>query len=144
MAYAVFNNNEICRIAANENEKNDLNLLFLPAIAKDISDEDFLKLKKNNAIATISGDTVSITDISSSFENEENLTKHISFLKTVTKDFLNPNSDNNEKILYSTINNYYNTLNSFDVSTITFPLNKSWEDYCEENSIAYVSHLQIP
>ena len=35
-------------------------------------------------------------------------------------------------------------VDSFDVSSISFPLNKSWEKHCEENSITYVHPLQLP
>ena len=142
MVYVVNINNSVKFIAANENEKNDLNILFPPTVAIDISEADFLKLKKNKAVATISEGTVSFTDISNSFATEEDLKIHLNNLKETAKAFLG--SSNDSKILHSTINSYYNTLNSFDTSTITFPLNKSWEEYCEENSITYVHALQIP
>jgi len=144
MAYIITINNNVFKIAANENEKNDLNTFFPPAEAINISDADFLKIKKNKTVATISGNTVSFTDVSNSFESEENLKNYINNLKELITAFLNPNTNNNNKILYSTINSYYNTLDNFDTSTITFPLNKSWEEYCEENSITYIHSLQIP
>ena len=144
MAYVVNINNSVKFIAANENEKNDLNIFFPPAVAIDISEADFLKLKKNKAVATISEGTVNFTDISNSFATEEDLKIHLNNLKETAKAFLEPSTRNDSKILHSTISSYYNTLNSFDTSTITFPLNKSWEEYSEENSITYVHALQIP
>ena len=144
MAYIITTNDNLHKIAANENEKNDLNIFFPPAVAINISDADFLKLKKNKSYPTISGNTVSFTDVSISFETEEDLKQYLNNLKTAIKDFLSPHTENNNKILYSTLNNYYNTIDNFNTSTITFPLNKSWEEYCEENSITYIHPLQIP
>jgi len=143
MAYVIHVDNQLIKIAANENEKNDLNIFFPPAVAIDISEADFLKLKKNKVVATISEGTVNFTECSNSFETAEDLKEFLdNNIKKSSKDFLD--ASNSHKILHSTINTYYNTLNSFDTSIITFPLNKSWEEYCEENSITYVHALQIP
>jgi hypothetical protein len=39
---------------------------------------------------------------------------------------------------------YKNVVDSFDPSTVTFPLNKSWEKHCEDSSIPYINLLQLP
>ena len=56
--------------------------------------------------------------------------------------FLTPS--NSSKSLYSSINDYNNYLKNFDYDSLTYPLNKTWEQYCNDNSINYINPLQIP
>ena len=101
--------------------------------------------KKNHARLTFADNTVSvIDDTDTSFENQETLEKYHENIKPLLKDFLEPSTGNDTKSLHNAIQSYSNTLESFDYSSITYPLNKSWEQYCEENSITYVHPLQIP
>ena len=145
MAFVITLPHGIYRIAANENEKNDVNIFFPPAVAHTISDEEFNKLKKNHARLTFADNTVSvIDDTDTSFENQETLEKYHENIKPLLKDFLEPSTGNDTKSLHNSIQSYSNTLESFNYSSITYPLNKSWEQYCEENSITYVHPLQIP
>tara|TARA_R100001129_G_C5259823_1_gene230767 strand:+ start:254 stop:700 length:447 start_codon:yes stop_codon:yes gene_type:complete len=39
---------------------------------------------------------------------------------------------------------YRDTLKNFDHSSVSYPLNKSWEKYCEDNSITYYNLFQLP
>ena len=39
---------------------------------------------------------------------------------------------------------YKNTLETFDTSTVTYPLTTSWEKYCADNGITYKSMLELP
>ena len=57
------------------------------------------------------------------------------------KNFLDKNPSNG---FYTRCNNYLNYLETLDYSSISFPIDKSWENYCEENSIPYLHPLQIP
>ena len=145
MAYVISVNNNLFKIAANEQDKNDLNIFFPPAVAIDITDANFAKVKNNTAIITVSGDTTTITDVDTSgaFPTQDQLENYVNSVKQIIKYFI-ANSSNLSKTNGSAINDYYNTLDSFDFSTITFPLNKSWEEYCEDNSITYFHCLQIP
>jgi hypothetical protein len=53
-------------------------------------------------------------------------------------------SNSSSHVFYTRVNNYFNLLNTFNYSNIQFPLNSSWETYCEQNSIEFLSPLQIP
>ena len=144
MAYLIRLNNDVVKIAANDTDKNEHNVSYDIYSTIDISDSNFTKLKKNTATVSISGDTATFTDESDrGFASEAQCKNYVDGIKTILKDFLDQTS-NNTKSIYSTAQTYYNTLNSFDFSTITFPSDKSWEEYCEDNSITYLHPLQIP
>jgi len=53
-------------------------------------------------------------------------------------------NNNNGNAMESQVQTYLNTLNSFDTSTITYPLESTWEKYCVDNSITFLHPLQIP
>lgn len=146
MAYVIELNNEVKNIAENETDKNNCIYPFPPAVAHEISDENFSKLRKNLATASVSGGVLSITEHSEYAtdvlcEDQEQLKTYIDsiikkldrYLKTHT------NSDN----IYSNAESYRNSLNSLDYSTLTFPFVGTWEKYCEDNSITYLHPLQI-
>lgn len=142
MAYFIFNQNNLISIAANETDKNSLPIASVYTV-KDVSDSDYLKVKKQIAGASFSNDAVVVTDWgSTSIQDEAALQTYHSQVLNKIDEFLNAN--NSSKSLYSDISNYKTYLEGFDTSTITYPLAKTWEEYCEENSIAYVSPLQIP
>ena len=144
MAYIIRQGNILSKIAKDDTDKNEQNLSSEIYSSIDISDSDFLKLKKSRATVTIDGDNVTINDVASStFEDSNALTLEIDSIKYSLKQFLDISS-NSSKDIYSVAQTYYNTLDAFDVSTISFPLNKTWEEYCEENSITYIHPLQIP
>jgi len=142
MAYVIVENGNPIRIAANDVDKNQLNLSAIAEV-KTISDSDFLKLKKNQANCIIDNNQVVIQNNSWIIQDVEDLNNVISGIKIPLQYFL-ARSKNQSKPIYSECQNYLNYLNSFDTSTVTFPLNKSWEEYCEENSIFYLHPLQIP
>ena len=144
MSYVITIEGHVYNIAANLLEKDDLNVSYNTATAIEISDADFLKVKKNIAEITISGDTATITDLGEAitFIDEVSLKNYIDILLWKITAFID--AGNTSKILFSDINNYKNNLENLDLSTITFPLNSSWEQYCETNSITYLHLLQIP
>ena len=144
MAYIIRQGNILSKIAKDDTDKNEQNLSSEIYSSIDISDSNFLKLKKSRATVTIDGDNVTINDVASTtFEDSNALTLEIDSIKYSLKQFLDISS-NSSKAIYSVAQTYYNTLDIFDVSTISFPLNKTWEEYCEENSITYIHPLQIP
>tara|TARA_R110000803_G_scaffold210796_1_gene283787 strand:+ start:720 stop:1151 length:432 start_codon:yes stop_codon:yes gene_type:complete len=143
MAYLV-NKDGYFKIALNEIQKNDLNFNST-AVTHTISDADFNQIRKNKSYVTIVDGVVEVNVFETTEffrENEEELKHDHQNLKKILKDFLDNNPSSKE--LYSQAQTYYDTLNNLDYSTITFPLNKTWEDYCEENSIQYLHYLQIP
>ena len=147
MAFAITLNNGVHKIASNETEKNEINIFFPPAVAHTISDDEFNKIKKNTAVLNFVNNTISVVDfdINQSFADAGGKKILISFFSvSLINDFLEPSTGNDTKSLHNSIQSYSNTLESFDYSSITYPLDKSWEQYCEENSITYVHPLQIP
>ena len=143
MAYFIFYSDNLISIAANENDKNSLPIAPVYTV-KDVSDSDFLKVKKLVAGASLSGDDVVVTDYpSKGFENESHLQSHHEMILAQIDYFLK-GTGNENKSLYDAITTYKTVLEGFDTSTITYPMTQTWEEYCEDNSIAYVSPLQIP
>jgi hypothetical protein len=141
MAFVV-EKNGFFKIASNENEKNDINFLE-GATVHNLSDSDFNEVKQDKSKISISSGVVTVIQNETGlFENVDDLKQRHEKIKDSLYNFLinNPSS----KILYSTAQTYSDTLNSFDYSTITFPLNKHWEEYCEDNSIQYIHPLQLP
>ncbi|SRR5210317_1318517 len=146
MAYFIFNNdNDIVNISANDADRDSLNINLTDYIVKDVSDSDFNKLKLESHLVSFDGTNVSFTDreIStfSNFGTKEEIDEKISLIKIKLKNFLSNNSGHSK---YTECENYYNYLNSLDTSTLTFPLNKTWEQYCSDNSISFIHTLQIP
>tara|TARA_R110000787_G_scaffold251429_1_gene356908 strand:+ start:682 stop:1110 length:429 start_codon:yes stop_codon:yes gene_type:complete len=142
MAYLIFNSdNNIVKIAANDSDRDSLNIVLTDHTIKDVSDSDFLKIRTGAAVATYDGTNVAITD-TGNITFDEAILKFIfkNLIKTITA-FLENNQSNS---LYVGINNYKEYLENFDTSTLTFPIEKSWEEYCNENSITFYHPLQIP
>lgn len=154
MAYVIISNNQIYRIASNETEKNELNINPNDYIIKEISDADFLKLKNEDVTTSFANDTLTITDkdeesviIGTAEEIVEDSKKvlqehHKQLIKQFDAFLIGEN--NSSKSLYSTIQSYRNYLSDFNYDSLTYPLNKTWEQYCHDNSITYISALQIP
>jgi len=141
MAYFIFNEGNLISIAANETDKNSLPISH-SYVVKDVSDSDFLKVKKQISTASLSGDTVTLTDLDSPNLSEDDLQGYFTNVISRIDQFLD--AGNSDKSLHTDISNYKTYLQGLDTSTLTFPLTKTWEEYCEENTIAYVSPLQIP
>tara|TARA_R110000803_G_C11984169_1_gene321113 strand:+ start:661 stop:1086 length:426 start_codon:yes stop_codon:yes gene_type:complete len=141
MAYFIFNNNSLFRIAANDAHKNSLNINESDYVIKDVSDQDFNKVRLNKKTAKLVNDDIVLQDILVSSINEEELNQNIQLVS----DEINRFSINNENnALYDDIKNYQNTLHNFDSSSVTYPFSKTWEEYCVDNSITFFHPLQIP
>lgn len=144
MAYIIFNeNNELVKIASNASDRDSLHLVLSNLSVTEVSDIDFLKIKKNMASVSYDGLTVTVTDF-----NEANIietqSKLESYLKDIIKYISCYTNTNRNHLMYNEINSYKEYLENFDVNSLTFPLNKSWEEYCSDNSITFYHPLQIP
>jgi hypothetical protein len=69
------------------------------------------------------------------------LKDYIERVKNTIKQFLN---NNNNHVLFSKWNNYYNQLDSLNLDTITYPLNKSLEQYFKDQNKPSLNILQLP
>jgi|GEM_PF-3580199 len=146
MAYAITLNNNLLRIAANETEKNELTALNTPHSVVDISDSDFIKFKLHIDLFNINGSTITFIDNLNPGEisNAEELFQYLKTLKWNIDLFIqNANANTQAKTLYTQFVSYSNYLDTFDTSTVTYPI-VNWEKYCQDNGITYLNLLQIP
>tara|TARA_B100001939_G_scaffold303030_1_gene280501 strand:+ start:205 stop:678 length:474 start_codon:yes stop_codon:yes gene_type:complete len=157
MAYFIFNNDGLIEgIAADDTAKSKLNIDESKLDVRTVSDADYNKVRKglaltvkvvNNAVVidTRTDKTEFAPDVSNdnyTIKTQGELDGYIKNVIQVCKDFLNANADHS---MYSDILNYKNYLESFDTSSLTYPLSETtWEEYCDNNSITYYHPLQIP
>tara|TARA_R110000803_G_scaffold53388_1_gene109602 strand:+ start:724 stop:1152 length:429 start_codon:yes stop_codon:yes gene_type:complete len=142
MAYVIFdNNNNLIKIAANDSDRDSQNIVLSDHTIKSVSDSDFLEIRTRLKVITYDGTNVILTDHTQSFENEINLKEYLKDIISVASNFLKENESNS---LYNPINEYKNYLESFDTSLLSFPYEKSIEQYCNENSLPFFHPLQIP
>jgi hypothetical protein len=146
MAYAITLNNNLLRIAANETEKNELTAINTPHTEIDISDSDFNIIKQNSATWTIDGNSMTISEQSEpgSIANAEDLHLYLKDIRdALTRFIVNANANTQAKTLYTQVVNYNNYLDTFDTSTVSYPI-VTWEKYCADNGITYLNLLQLP
>jgi len=148
MAYFIFQKNldniegTLYRIAENQEDFNNLNINDDDyKIIEDSSENfNFVKLNQKNAIK-YNQNTIIYINIVSSFKSSKDLNSYIDSLKNLIKDFLNNNPNNSA---YNKWNNYLNQLTSLNTSSITYPLNKSLEQYFNDLGQPSLNILQIP
>lgn len=143
MAHLIFNNDGyLIKIAANDSDKSNLNITESVYDVRSVSDADFNNVRLHKKTAKVVDDAIVYEDLAWSFGTAEDLKTHFknnvmwacdSFLAT------NPSHPMKNSVL-----SYKQYVNGFDTSLITFPFEKSWEEYCNENSITFYHPLQIP
>jgi hypothetical protein len=143
--YVVVNStNSIVGIAENDTHKSVWENFPSAYSFIQISDDDFLKLK-NHEQFIVSTDGVNVvyeTLTGEKNESQEAYELYINDVKNRLTNFINghPNSQ-----LKTDATNYLNYLNNtFDISTITFPVNVNLNKYFSDNNIPFLSPLQIP
>tara|TARA_R110000751_G_scaffold177176_1_gene283473 strand:+ start:921 stop:1346 length:426 start_codon:yes stop_codon:yes gene_type:complete len=141
MAYFIFNNNSIFKIAANDTDKSNFNIIESDYVIKTVSDLDFNDVRLNKKMATLVNDSVVLSDSELKFNEQTSLVDYINGMYPLINAFL---SSNENHVSYNDIKTYKYTLETFDFSPITFPYDKSWEEYCSDNSITFFHSLQIP
>jgi len=143
MAYAIFWNEELFRIAENDIQKDNLNISYDIYNLQTITSEQFNKLKKERATASFNNNTVVVTDLTYKQTFNQEKAEHD---KTRVMQQINLFLDNNNSshAMYNICQNYKQVLESFDYSTIVENEDKTWGEYCDENSIEYLNVRQIP
>ena len=145
MAYLIFNTQgELYRIASDDSEKNnlDINPDFFVKVA---TDEEFNKIRLETHSVSLDGENFIFIEYGKDasgnvYFNSNDLSYNINNLLVFFRKKLEYNPDHPRA---DDINSYISTLENFDTSTITFPLDKNWQEYCQENSITFISPLQI-
>jgi len=143
MGTLVFDSEErLIKIAANESDLNSLNIIISDCTTNQPSDSDFENVRTNQSEATMSGGVITYTNLDQlAFEQQSVLDE---YLQEVISDINNLAVADPSNAMLAQANSYKDTLEAFDTSTITYPLNSSWEKYCSDNSITFLHPLQIP
>jgi hypothetical protein len=143
MGTLVFDSEErLIKIAANESDLNSLNIIISDCTTNQPSDSDFENVRTNQSEATMSGGVITYTNLDQlAFEQQSVLDE---YLQEVISDINNLAVADPSNAMLAQANSYKDTLEAFDTSTISYPLNSSWEKYCSDNSITFLHPLQIP
>jgi hypothetical protein len=143
MAKAYFNTEGFITQIATDSDANNLNINKSDYVEKTLSDEDFNAVRQGLKKISLSGDTVNLVEDNYTFPDQTTLSNYINKVVIPALDqFL---ESNEEHPMWTAINNYkFQISEQIDLSTITYPLNSTWEKYCEDNSITYYHPLQIP
>jgi len=121
---------------------NDLNIIQSDYKIIEDSEENFNAVKyRTKKILKYNADTIIFDNESKIYNDKKELEAEILSFKATIKCFLNNNVNHT---LYGVWNNYYNQLNNLNLDNITYPLNKSLEQYFNELGQPSFSILQLP
>jgi hypothetical protein len=148
MAYFIFTKNlenlegSLYRIAENKIDLDNLNINTSSYTIIENNQINFNEIKnENKIILNYSNNTINTMDNSSSFTQKKDLEYYINTLKKQIQNFL----DNNQNhLLFSRWNNYYNQLNNINLDLITYPLNKSLTQHFNDLGQPSYNILQLP
>lgn len=148
MSYFIFSKDSdnvegaIYKIAENEIDLNNLNIT--QSIYQIIEDSpiNFNLVKLGNKFPIKYNNNVVIyIDTTISYTFKENLNFYVENFKNSIENYLKNNSNHPS---FSKWNNYYNQLNTLNLDNITYPLNKSLEQYFNDLGQPSSNPLQIP
>ena len=134
--------NTIYRIAENENDLNNLNIIQSSYEIIEDSQSNFNLVKLNDKFPKkYNNNIITYIDQTVSFLGKQELQIYLDNFKNQIKQF----TDNNiNHPLFSRWNNYLNQLNNFNLDNINYPLNMSLEKYLEQVGQTSLNPLQIP
>jgi len=148
MSYIIFKRNSenldgvVFKIAENDSDLNNINFTKSEYEIIEISQQDFNDIKfykKHNA--KYNNKTVFLENCELIFKEKKDLLIYVNNFKNLIELYLNSNSSH---ILFSKWNNYYNQLNNLNLDNITYPLNKSLEEYFNDSGQTSLNPLQLP
>ena len=148
MSYFIFIKNSdnvegtLYRIAENESDLN--NLVINKSDYKIIEDsqENFNAVKLNIKFPLkYTGNTITFINVINNYPIKTTLENEVNNFKNQIKQFTDNNLNHSS---FSLWNNYYNQLNNLNLDNITYPLNKSLEQYFSDLSQPSLNSLQIP
>jgi hypothetical protein len=148
MSYIIFKKNSenldgvVYKIAENESDLNNLNFIKSEYEIIEISEEDFNNIKYHKKTnAKYNNQTVFLDNFELIFKEKKHLSNYVNNFKNIIKLFLDNNSSH---ILFNKWNNYYNQLDNLNLDNITYPLNKSLEQYFNDLGQTSLNPLQLP
>jgi len=136
--------NTISRIAENQNDLNNLNIIQNDYKIIEDSQENFnlvkygQKLPKKYINNTIVYENISYDDI---FTIKESLRPYIEDYINRIKAFLDLNKNHPS---FNMWNDYYSQLKNLNLNNVTYPLGKSLEQYFKDQGQASLNPLQLP
>ena len=148
MAYLIFNKDldnlpgTLCAIAANDTDLNNLNIDLDTVKKITINDSVFTQVQLSEKYPeSYNGDTVTYVDVSSEYLNKEQFQSDINSRIPLIDAFLINNEDHPD---YTKWNMFKTQLEALDISSITYPYNKSLEKHLSDNSLTVLNTLQLP
>jgi hypothetical protein len=157
MSYFIFAKNldnvegTLCSIAENNSDLTSLNIDQSNYKIIEVSQTNFdavkygtkkiIKYNSDNIIYINIEDILARPNTTHFFNTKENLNNYIENYKNRIKQFTENNKNHS---LFDRWNNYYNQLNSLNLDSITYPLDKSLEQYFKDQNQTSLSPLQIP
>ena len=146
MAYFIFNTDGfITKIAADDVEKNKLNITESVYDIRTVSTEDFNNVRLSLGEAKMV-DNVPTVILKSALPVAPGADGSLNIKTQTELEAVSPIvEDCTDHPNYSDYVSYKNYLNNFDASSLTYPLtDTSWEEYCDNNSITFYHPLQLP
>jgi hypothetical protein len=148
MSYFIFIKNSdniegsIYRIAENENDLNNLNIIKsdYKIIEDSITNFNLVKLR-NKRIVKYNENLITYAEDNYSFLNKEHLKIFLDDYQKPMNAFLNNNPNHP---LYNLWNNYLTQIKNLNLDNITYPLNKSLEQYFNDLGQPSLNILQLP
>lgn len=148
MAYFIFLKNldgvegTIYKIAENNEDLNYLNINQPDYKIIEDSKENFDLVKLENKFPNkYNNNTITYIDQTISFNDKNQLQGNVNNLKQQIKQFIDNNPNHP---LFSRWNSYYDQLNNLNLDSITYPLNKSLQQYFNDLEQPSYNILQIP
>lgn len=158
MAYIIFNNEgNLLRIAADDTDKNNLGYDYTENPAKSVTQDEFNRIKWGTHTCSLNNDNISWVENAQSITEDQindsgvkgfisikdatELQAYINLVRDSISHFLKSDPLHG---MHTNIRTYDSFLKHFDVNSVTYPINSSWEKYCEDNGITCFHPLQVP
>ena len=148
MSYFIFLKNldnvegTLYRVAENQSDLNNLNISQSCYKIIEDSQYNFNLIKYGDKIPLkYNNDVITYVDGQNLYKNKIELGVYLESFKNAINNFLISNVSHS---LFNRWNNYYNQLNNLNLDSITYPLNKSLEQYFDDLGQPSYSILQIP
>jgi mRNA-degrading endonuclease YafQ of YafQ-DinJ toxin-antitoxin module len=148
MAYFIFTKNlenaegSLYRFAENKIDLDNLNIDVSCYTVIEDNQINFNEIKNGNrAVLNYSNNKINFTDSNTFFIQKKDLESIINKLKKQIKEFTDNNINHS---LYSRWNSYHNQLNDLNLDNISYPLNKSLEQYFSDLGQPSYNILQLP
>lgn len=130
------------RICENQSDLNNLNIIQSDYKIIEDSQLNFNLVKYGNKIALkYNNNLIDYIDQTYSYKNKQEIKKYITNFNESLKQFIDNNPNHP---LIDRWKNYYNQLNNLDLDSITYPLNKSLEQYFNDLGQPSFNILQLP